>query len=357
MIWKRYLIKEILKVFFLFLFSFYFLYAMIDYSMHLQQIMKSTKIGMGDLSLYYTMLLSKRSDLLLPLALLIALLKVICTLNRKNELLAFQAGGISIKKLLSPFLILGFFCLAVNYLNLEFLAPRSLNYIDQFEKKYFRKKKPEKQKGEAVHVLPLEDGSHLIYQGYDQEKKELFDVFWVITPDNLWHMKTLSLKNSIPVGNKVDALRRTEKGLMEKGDAHETHLFHDLKLDFDLKTYIGKPMENRSISELAQLMKSPQAFLKEKKNLIRSQFYFKMLMPWLSLFVVIGVAPYVTTFSRHLSVFLIFSLGIFGYIALFMIISASVILGESQVISPFWALFTIPMVTFFFFGRKYLKMG
>ena len=85
-------------------------------------------------------------------------------------------------------------------------------------------------------------------------------------------------------------------------------------------------MESRSISELIKLQSSHRSLWKEKKDLIRTQLYFKMLMPWLSLFVIIGIAPYAVRFSRHMSVFLLFSLGIFGYLALFMIIGASVIL-------------------------------
>jgi len=356
-LWERYLLKEILKVFVLFLLSFYFLYAMIDYSMHLQEIMKSQKIAYNDLGLYYSMLFSKRCDLLLPLALLISTLKVLSSLNRKNELLSFQAGGISIRRLLRPFFLLGFLCIAINYLNFELVIPRSLTFIERFEKQHFRSKTAHKKKADAVHVLPLEDGSRLIYQGYDPETKELFDVYWILTADNFWHMKKLSLSQKVPTGIKVDALYRSEKGLLEKGESYDNHPFHSLKLDFDLKNYIGKPMEGRSISELLKLQRSHKSFWKEKKDMIRTHLYFKLLMPWLSLFVIIGVAPYAVRFSRHLSVFLLFSLGIFGYIALFMIIGASVILGESHVIAPFWALFTIPLVLFLFFGRKFLKLG
>lgn len=356
-IWERYLIKETLKVFFFFLLSFYFLYTVIDYSIHLQEIVKSTKITPKNLGVYYVMLFSKRCDLLLPLAFLIAILKVFCSLNRKNELLAFQAGGISVKRLTRPFFVIGFFLLLLNYLNYEWLTPQSLTYIDQFEKKHFRSKKSDQLKSKVIHALPLEDGSRLIYQSYDREKKELFDVYWIRSPDHLWHMKKLSLTNHIPRGIQVDELYRSKKGLIEKGLSYKNHLFYDLKLDFDSKNYINNPMENRSISELIALLGNSKPFLKEKKNKILSHLYFKLLMPWLSIFVIIGITPFVCRFSRHQPVFLLFSLGIFGYISLFMIINASVILGESHVIAPFRALFTIPILLFLTFGYKFLKIG
>lgn len=356
-IWERYLLKEMVKVFLLFLFSFYFLYTLIDYSMHLQEIMKSTRIAFGDLALYYAMLFSKRCDLLLPLAFLIAMLKVLCSLNRKNELIAFQAGGISIKRLMRPFSLAALVCVAFNYLNFEFIIPHSLNFIDRFEKTHFRKKQSSQKKKSGVHVLSLEDGNRLIYQNYNNEKKELFDVYWVLSADELWYMKYLSLGGLVPRGRQVDILSRSEKGLIEKGDSYENHSFEKLNIDFDLKNYITNPMENRSISELWSLMGKEKPFLKEKIGMIKTHFYLKLLMPWLSFFVLIGVSPYAIRFSRHMPVFLIYSLGIFGYLALFMIIGASCSLGESNVIAPFWALFTVPILISLFFGRKFLKMG
>lgn len=355
--WERYLLKEILKVFLLFLLSFYFLYTVIDYSMHVQEIIKSQKISLRDLGLYYSMLFSKRCDLLLPLALLIASLKVLLSLNRKNELLAFQAGGIQLKRLLRPFFLVAVVCMLINYLNFEWVIPRSLTFIERFEKHNFRSKKAQKKKGEGVHMLPLEDGSRLIYQEYDPEAKELFDVYWLLSADKFFHMKKLSIASDTPTGIFVDALYRSEKGLLEKIDSYDNYPFHRLKLDFDLKNYIGKPMESRSITELVKLQRSPKLFWKEKKDAIRVNLYSKLLLPWLSLFVIIGIAPFAVRFSRNLSAFLLFSLAIFGYIAFFMIIEATTILGESHIVDPFAATFTVPFLFLLYFGRKFLKLG
>lgn len=356
-IWERYLMKEIWKVFILFLLSFYFLYAMIDYSMHLQEIIKSQKTSLKNLGMYYAMLFSKRCDLLIPLALLITTLKVLCSLNRKNELLALQAGGINLQIILRPFLITGFFCIVINYFNFELLIPHSLTFIERFEKQNFRSRKAQKNKLGAVHMIPLKDGSRLIYQEYNPESKELFDVYWIHTADSFWHMKTLSLTNLIPTGKQVDTFFRSEKGLLEKRESYENYLFHSLTFGSDLKNYTEIPMESRSISELMSMQCSRKSLWKEEEDVIQTHLYFKILMPWLSLLVIIGVSPYAVRFSRYLSIFLLFSLGIFGYIALFMIIIASVILGEAHVIHPFWALFTIPIIFFTFFSYKVFKMG
>ena len=50
-IWQRYFLVGILKTFFLFLLCFFILYALVDYSMHMQEIMKNKRISIGDLAI------------------------------------------------------------------------------------------------------------------------------------------------------------------------------------------------------------------------------------------------------------------------------------------------------------------
>src|SRR5690348_8415177 len=85
-IWQRYLFREILKVFFLFLGCFFFLYSILDYSLHMQDFLVDKQIHLGHLFIYYFYQFIKRADLLIPLALLIATLKVLFSFNARGEL-------------------------------------------------------------------------------------------------------------------------------------------------------------------------------------------------------------------------------------------------------------------------------
>src|SRR5579862_6484093 len=107
LIWERYLLREILKVFFLFLGCFFFLYALLDYSMHMQDFIADKRIQIPHLLVYYFFHLIKRADLLIPLSLLISTLKVLFALNHLGELIALQTSGISRKKILRPFFFIG----------------------------------------------------------------------------------------------------------------------------------------------------------------------------------------------------------------------------------------------------------
>jgi lipopolysaccharide export system permease protein len=354
-LWQRYFLREILKVFFLFLLCFFFLYALIDYSMHMQEILKNKRISLTDLLYYYGMLFSKRCDLLLPLSLLISSVKVLTSLNRRNELLALQTAGIPLHVLTRPFFFVGLLCMGVSYFNFEVISPQSLTYIDRFEKKYLKNKKAKKTVYTSVHALPLEDGSRLIYQNYDEEAKEFFDVFWILSPDEIYHMKTLLLNEGSPQGAFVDLIKRNEKGALEKKESYDHYFFKNLTLNFNLKNHFGKLMENRSISELLQMTLKKTPLFYDNRSSAYTHLYFKIVMPCLPVLVLIGVIPFCVRSMRNLPTFLIFSFTIFGYITFFTVMDACVILGETQVVNPFWAIFSLPIAFFTIFGIRFLR--
>ncbi len=350
MIWQRYFFKEILRTFFLFLLSFFTLYVFVDYSMHMQEILKSETIKWKDLGVYYGMLFSRRCDLLLPLSLLISSVKVLTTLNRRNELLALQTAGVALHKLTRPFFFVGLLCVGLSYFNFEVVAPKSFSYITQFEKKYLKKKRKRKEK---IHVLPLEDGSRLLYQSYDSVKKEFFDLFWIVSQDEVYYMKTLSSKGE---GTFVDVMKRKDKRI-EKTTSYLTHTFKNLHLNFDLESYFEKGMENRSITELVQVGLTHTPLFEDKRPIALTHLYFKIVMPWLPVLVLLGAIPFCIPSVRNLPTFLIFALTIFGYITFFTIMDGCVVLGETGALSPFWAIFPLPLLFSFIFGGRFLKMA
>lgn len=104
-IWQRYLIREISSSFFLFLGCFYSIYALIDYSLHVQDFRQDTRITFSHVFLCYLFEFIKRADLLIPLAVLITTIKVLFALNIRGELVALRASSLSLKVILRPFFI------------------------------------------------------------------------------------------------------------------------------------------------------------------------------------------------------------------------------------------------------------
>lgn len=336
LIWERYFLKEILKVFFLFLFAFFFLYCAIDYSLHMQDFIQDKKIQFGDIALYYGFQFIKRSTLLLPLALLIASIKVLTSLNAHRELMTLQVSALSFKRLMRPFFFLAVVCTLFNFCATEFFLPRSLTYLDRFYDKHFKHKQTKKY---PVRSMVLKDNSKLLYQHYDPTKEAFFDVVWLESPSSIWRMKYLS---STSVGEYVDHLERGSEGLFEKKESMEKREFKKIAWEKNLPRKGFIPTENRSLSQLYQFcfQKKNASYLKGE---LLTNFYYKCAMPLLPLVVVAACTPFCVQYARKIPLFLLYSLSLFGFISFFTLMDAALILGENRVTAPFWAIF-IPFV-------------
>jgi len=64
--WKLYFYREISKVFFFFLFGFFFLYSIIEYSTHMDDFFKTPNANAYSIALYYVNQFLKRLDFLSP---------------------------------------------------------------------------------------------------------------------------------------------------------------------------------------------------------------------------------------------------------------------------------------------------
>ena len=354
-IWERYIFRETLKVFLLFLGCFYFLYAMIDYSTHMQDFFVDKQIQMTHIISYYSFMFVKRADLLVPLAVLIASIKQLLSMNLNGELVALQASGISLKKIARPLLFLSALCVLFNYLSFEFFLPSSLNFLDRFRERHFKHAR-RGTRTEPVHALYMKDGSKIIYQSNDTQNNQFFDAFWIRSSDDIWRMKTLSSDPQNPVGTYVDHIQRNAQGNMTKTESFETYTFSPFKWQPDLagKGYV--PIENRKITELVHLLNGKKRASAVERPQILSYLLFKCLMPLLPLLALIAVFPYCIRYSRSTPLFLIYTLSIFSFISFGALMDAGVILGENNVIPPMAAICGPFLICSLGFGWKFAKI-
>jgi lipopolysaccharide export system permease protein len=346
--------KAILRVLFFFLFAFYFLYAVMDYSTHMQDFIKDKEIQLANLCLYYVYQFIKRADLLIPLALLVSTIKVLSTLNANRELVALRVAGLKLHRLMRPFFILAAAGTLFNLAAAEFFLPVSLSYIDKFNHAHFRHSHRGHRR-EPIHVIHLKDNSKLIYQSYDESKNVFFDLFWVRSSDDIWRIKSLDPNPHQPKGQFIDHLKRNEDGIFEKTESFENRVFKEIKWDPDRPPKGFVPMENRSISDLCRLLFHKKTTTSYEKAQVATQLYFKLIISLLPFLVVLGAAPFCIPYSRGLPVFLIYAVALFGYITFFTGMDAMTILGGNQVLSPFLAIFAPFALCTFLASWKFTK--
>lgn len=327
-IWMRHLFSQLIQTFLFFLISLFALYVIVDLSVH--GIRFFSKSAPADIALYYFYTLSTLLDLFLSLSFLLAVMRVLFALNTGRELVALQMAGLSKQKLLLPFFLCAAILSPICYMNSQWISPHAQEWTDGFKLSH----KPKKHRSTNIHVYssPLEDGSELVYQRFDPDKKELFDVFWIRTPQDIWHMKTLQIEKL--QGLYVNHFTRNGAKQFEKSESFAKREFPDLPWDENTLRHRFVAVENRPLSTLCAQALTDST---ERASLF-SHLYYKIFVPLLPFLILFAIGPLSLRFSRSQSLFLIAAFAIFGLIAFKIILDGMLILGENQVLPAILAI-------------------
>jgi len=136
----RYIARQFLTTFLFSLASFAALFILINLVENLDRFM-DRNISVGRIIIYY---LSGLPDTLLltsPLSVLLASLFVTGKLSMQSELPALKSAGMSLSRLMKPFLLVTMTITGVNMINSCFIAPSMYDWSKGFEKRYLKKKK------------------------------------------------------------------------------------------------------------------------------------------------------------------------------------------------------------------------
>lgn len=351
-IWERYFLKETIKVFVFFLLGFYGLYVLIDYSTHAASF-KHYHFTLLDIAKFYAFEFVTRMEILVPFAFLIACVKTLCSLNTHNELVALIASGINIKRLLLPFISLGLLFTSLIYFDLEVLQPMAYKYNTQLD---HSRAKAKQKKHISIQQLFLEDSSSLIFQSYDPITKAFFDVFWVRSIDDIYRINHLFPYASSPLGLGVDHFKRNPEGILVLSASFAEKTFPEMHFNNEkLLESVSLP-EAKSLTEIRNKLPESNKELSEKEAHLLTTYYYKLAIPWMCLLAVLAPAPFCIRFSRTLPVFFIYALSIFGLVAFYLVMDATVVLGERQMFSPALAIW-VPFGSFFaLFGWRFVRL-
>lgn len=350
-----YFLKEYAKIFGLFLFCFYGVYILVDYASHTTALFQHPHFSWKSVALYYFYTFASRAEILIPLALLIACVKTVSTLNHQRELLAFMAGGISLQTLLRPFLCIGIASMLLLYANEEWVLPSALKKLRRIEE-VSKQKKSRSREGMTVQHLVLKDGSPLLFQKYDSTKEEFFDLFWIQSFDSVYRIKYLSPWKEVPEGRFVDHFVRSPSGELLQQEAYLHYSFKEMKFDEGILQSALLDPEMASLSDLWRQLPADSTELSEKESKLLTAFHWKLAIPLLCLLSILVPAPYCTYFSRQMPLFFIYVATLFGLIAFYMLMDATQVVARRQLLPPFWAIWTPMMLLLSFFGYRYIRI-
>lgn len=353
-IWGRHFIKETLKIFTLFIVCFYGLYVLIDFSSHSTSFHHNhMSFKLGTLVFYYACEFIKRAEVIVPFALMIASIRVLCKMNQSNECIALMASGVTLKSLLRPFLFLGILFSLLMYVNTEYLLPQGLKAIKRIDAASSREKNKANERPAVQHLL-LEDDTPLLFHDYDSAEARFIDAYWIRSLDDIYHMKYLYPYADKPLAEHIDHLERQPSGFLRLTSSEATKILPEMHFNNQklLDTLI-QPQE-LSLRELNQKRHSLLHAPSEKEAQVLTVFYYKLVLPWLCLLAIIAPAPFCLKITRQLPVFFIYACSVFGLVALYLIMDAALVLGSRQVLSPFIAILTPFTFIFGFFCGRYV---
>jgi lipopolysaccharide export system permease protein len=346
MVWERTLYKEIVKIMSFVLCSFFALFIIVDCSAHLHDFLRIQQGKVVLLYTYYGLQFVKRLDVLLPLALLVTTIKILRDMSQRHELLTLQVAGLSLKRIVRPFLLSAAAAVLCNLLSNEFLLPPSIDALERFHSLYL--KKPHTTPN-LLHVIELEDHSRLVFQDFDRSHFIFHDLFWIRSTDDLWRIKSATLTdkgdNCSLHCHYVDHITR-EPGA--GGGLHKTASYEELELS-ELMIDMKRLEKGRTIfatAPLSQLVKKLQ-IASPHANAFKADLVMRSTRAHLPLLMLLALLPSCLHYSRFRSPLLLYSVAIFGTIAAFVLIQAGAVFIENQALS-IWSAMILPFALFLF---------
>ena len=290
----------------------------------------------------------------LPLTFMFGIIKVVCGMNGHNELVALQMAGVSLERFVRPIFLLGAFFTCLCLGNFEFIAPKSLFFVDSFHMAHLKKGKKLEDKNIGVYLL--KDNTKLVYQK-KTGPNELADVFWIRSTSDIWHMKRLNLEAIPPLGFFADHLERNKKHLFEKTQSFKEQAFSQMDFSLSEAQEAKTPFETRSLSTLAFNLAKKEYSSRKERATLSAQLNYKLAASLLSLLIALSITPFCLKFSKNVPVFLISALSISGFIIFFISMDAAMILAENQALSPFFAIWAPLLTLGLFFSAHFIKQA
>jgi lipopolysaccharide export system permease protein len=129
---ERYILKGVCTIFFSCLFTFFFLYVIIDLFSHLDMILKQS-VSLDVLRRYYTSYLPIIFTQVAPISCLLASLYTFARMNKENEIIAMRSSGLSIPRISRVVIVFGLLISLAVFWVTDKLVPKAMLISNQIQ--------------------------------------------------------------------------------------------------------------------------------------------------------------------------------------------------------------------------------
>ncbi|MCP5488893.1 MAG: LptF/LptG family permease [Verrucomicrobia bacterium] len=308
---------------------------------------------------YYVTLVPTVLVFVTPISLLLGILYSLSSMTKNNELTAMRASGISLYRLMTPFLVVGFLSSIVVAVVHETISPQAAYWCDQFVKEQ-RNDNPE-----SVHIadpfLMVREQDHRTWfvSRFNTRTYEMGGVeVTTLREDNTTARKLTAQKASW-----LDHQWIFEDVVEQKFDTWGNPMgpprfsrYVDLpeltEVPADFMVYVKKP-EFMSSRELLLYLNANQNFQKETLARFKVDLHYRLAQPWTCLVITLLGIPFGNHTGRKgalAGIMLCFGL-FFGYYAVMNLI---LYIGKEALI-PAWLAAWLPNALFLITGSVMLS--
>lgn len=243
----RYILKSVLGMFFSCLFTFLFLYIIVDVFSHLDEILKQG-VDLEALLQYYLSYLPIIFVQVTPISCLLSTLYTFSKFNRDNEIVAMRASGLSIPQITRAVIIFGIIMSGLVFWTNDNLVPQSLTLTKKIRENMESGARKLKEKEEVI--------TDLYMYGL---KNRLFSINkFIVATNTMEDIIILEHDKKQNLDKKIVA----DKGIYADG---VWRFYNSVTYTFDENgQIIGEPQYNAE--EIMTITETPRDFLTQKQQ-------------------------------------------------------------------------------------------
>ncbi len=310
----RYIASKFLThVLFLFI-GFGGTYALIEYSANIRPFLRSSASFLSSFG-YLLSCYLMRFDFFVPLSIVLGAFTTIISLKKRFELVAFQAGGISLKRLYAPITWTGILAIGATLLFYEYGYPLVVETVDTFQQSSLKKGLPTLSTPRARSVQ-LDDGTTIFFTHQDRVTGHLADVFILPNGSDIWHCGLYAPEEQI--GYRVQKIAKMNTKYSIEEESLDQLSFNGIVPALSARSWSKRFHKSLSLSKLYEKKKLAKQL--QLRNHFESTLYFKLSISLFSLLFLPLIYRATNAFSRNenaaLSLLLLFALFIASYMGL-----------------------------------------
>ena len=352
----KYLLKTFLMPWLSCLIGFTFLFVIVDLVESINKFVDAG-VSFGSVVHYYVKFIPSIWIYVGPITLLLGLLYALYQLTRNNEVIAMRASGISLNRILLPFIILGVLVSPITIHISRTVAPENLAWTSKYlrelstpEADILTNLRFKEQTSNRTWDISRMDLDTLILQGVTLNQRSA-------TTDNLVYVlkaDSAEWEDIYWVFKGVSVQPYNEDGyMMGPVVEYSTLLKQEITESPERIIRENKPFEYLTSAEMKTYLKERESISPRTEANLRTQLQMRIAHPWLCLITMLMAVPFGTQTARK-GVFTGVFLCLVMFFGLFFLMNLCKAMGLGMKVAPWIAGWT-PTIVFGILGIYLLR--